>query len=313
MRKRCNNRGFTLVETMAVILILSVVVTAVYSLYLTHLKTAYSQDEVVEVQQNLRIAMDAISKDLKLAGILVPLTTTPIGGGTASTLQINTVSPEGRFARVTFGPYTTHAVTSFFMKVDTPDAFTAGPPKDNLRVIQAFDNSQPLAPAATLTLVASIIDVANSKVTLAKSNFSNFSSGTQINTGDIIAKATGNGTAAGLKYDTITYSLVPCPSASGPGSCLARAVNDKAADPASAASSFDVIASNLSGLKFSFLYDNADESSTPGATGSAQALNQIKAVRVTVTGVTSRPNSAGWTAKTRELTSVIKLRNRRAS
>jgi len=65
--------GFTLVEILVVMTIFGVVIGAVYSLYLTHQKTAYVQEDVVDLQQNLRIAMDSITRDMRMAGMLVPI------------------------------------------------------------------------------------------------------------------------------------------------------------------------------------------------------------------------------------------------
>jgi prepilin-type N-terminal cleavage/methylation domain-containing protein len=64
------NKGFTLVEVIMVSFMLSLVMAAVYSLYGTSQKAASMEDEVVDVQQNLRIAMDSLTRDIRLAGFL---------------------------------------------------------------------------------------------------------------------------------------------------------------------------------------------------------------------------------------------------
>ena len=313
MRSAKDNSGFSLVETVVVVMILGVITTALYSLYLTHMRNAYAQDELVEVQQNLRIALDSVTKDIKMAGILVPIGTNPIFGCTSTSLKITTASAYAHFARVTQGPYlTSTGMTSLALNVDAADGFSAS---DTLRVIRSFDNSQPLAPGtAGVTLVAAALNSATPSITLGQSPGSpQFVAGIQINTGDIIAKAAGNGTAANLASDVISYYLVShdtlaaCPVGQ---SCLARAINDKSADGSASA---DLVASNLSGLTFSFNYDNASEDSAPGAAGAANALDQIKSVRVTVSGATAKRTGPGWVPKTRRLSSVIKLRNRRSS
>src|SRR3990172_10702339 len=68
-----DTRGFSLIELLIVMAMLALVLVAIYSLYDTHSKSAYVQEEVVDVQQNLRIAMDSISRDIKMAGVLIPL------------------------------------------------------------------------------------------------------------------------------------------------------------------------------------------------------------------------------------------------
>lgn len=64
------NKGFTLIEIMMVAFMLSLVMAAVYTLYGTSQKAASMEEEVVEVQQNLRIAMDIITRDIRHAGFL---------------------------------------------------------------------------------------------------------------------------------------------------------------------------------------------------------------------------------------------------
>jgi prepilin-type N-terminal cleavage/methylation domain-containing protein len=328
-----NDRGFTLVEMLFVVLLLGVVTTAVYSLYLTHLKSAYSQDETVEVQQNLRIAMDAISRDLKVAGIMVPFGTLPFSNTTTNyrMIKMNTVSPDGRYARVGvaglgFATYTSKASTTFTVKVDSAASVDGFSRLTNpvVRIVKSFDSSQPLAPAATgVTLFVSASDRTVPSMTLKQSDSTNFTAGTPLNTGDMIAMATNNGTAANLAFDTISYFLVnnatlaACPAGQA---CLARSINGKSTDGTSGA---DVIATNLiddtnplviagtlpHGLRFSFLYDNAPEDNSPSAgLGLANDLTQINAIRITLTGATNK-----GVLKTRQLTSVVRLRNRRTS
>jgi type II secretory pathway pseudopilin PulG len=64
------NGGFTLVEVIMVAFMLGLVMASVYSLYSTSQKAASMEDEVVDVQQNLRIAMDSMSRDIRHAGFL---------------------------------------------------------------------------------------------------------------------------------------------------------------------------------------------------------------------------------------------------
>jgi prepilin-type N-terminal cleavage/methylation domain-containing protein len=66
-----NEKGFTLVEVLMVSFMLVLVLASVYSLYSVNQRTAVTQDEVVDVQQNLRIAVDEIARDIRLAGFLI--------------------------------------------------------------------------------------------------------------------------------------------------------------------------------------------------------------------------------------------------
>ncbi|RQW88638.1 MAG: prepilin-type N-terminal cleavage/methylation domain-containing protein [Geobacter sp.] len=290
------NRGFTLVEMLVVSVILGIVIGAVYSLYLTHMKNAYNQDEVVEVQQNLRIAIDTLSRDFKMAGMLAPLTNNPLSEGLPLTLHnysssvtLNSTSAGGRFARITQDSSTISGTSSFTANVafsPVLDGFVIG---DTVKIIRPFDNSRVLSG----TLVVSALNTTPPSITITPSV--PFPSSEIIKAGDIFAKS-----SPAVVSDTITYLMVTnatssdCPVGQ---SCLARLVNNVA--PAT------IIASNLSSLRFSYLYDIDSEDNNPSDP------NKIRAVRVTITGVTTKRTDPNWVPKSRQLTSVVKIRNRR--
>lgn len=70
-----NNRrleqGLSLVELLVVMAILGVVMMAVTSLFIPAVRSTSTQTQVADVQSNLRLAMDRMTKDLLLAGFLV--------------------------------------------------------------------------------------------------------------------------------------------------------------------------------------------------------------------------------------------------
>ena len=69
--RKFDAKGFTLVEMLLVMVILSVVTMAVMSLYVPAVRSTKVQTELSDVQSNLRLAMDRMTKDLILAGFLV--------------------------------------------------------------------------------------------------------------------------------------------------------------------------------------------------------------------------------------------------
>jgi prepilin-type N-terminal cleavage/methylation domain-containing protein len=76
--------GFTLVEMLVVMGIMSVVIMAVMSLFIPAARSTAVQTQVSDVQSNLRLAMNRMTQDLVLAGFLVnPGYTT---GGTAGAI-----------------------------------------------------------------------------------------------------------------------------------------------------------------------------------------------------------------------------------
>lgn len=60
--------GFTLVELLITMVIGGVIIAAVYSTYLAQQKTYTEQEQVVEMQQNIRAAMDRLTRDIRTAG-----------------------------------------------------------------------------------------------------------------------------------------------------------------------------------------------------------------------------------------------------
>ena len=64
-----NKEGFTLVELMIVVLLTGIAVIAIYRGYTAFSHSADVQEQIIEMQQNLRIGMDWLEKDLRRAGM----------------------------------------------------------------------------------------------------------------------------------------------------------------------------------------------------------------------------------------------------
>jgi len=60
--------GFTLIEMVVALALSLVTVSAVYSLYLTELRAQYVREDRLEMQQQARVVMDVISRELLMAG-----------------------------------------------------------------------------------------------------------------------------------------------------------------------------------------------------------------------------------------------------
>ena len=64
--------AFSLVEVMAGLVILAIALTAVFSTFTTQQKSFTTQSRVAEMQQNLRQAVEYMSRDIRLAGYGIP-------------------------------------------------------------------------------------------------------------------------------------------------------------------------------------------------------------------------------------------------
>jgi type IV pilus assembly protein PilW len=63
-----NGRGVSLIELLIGLVICGIVIAGIYRVFMTQSKAYSIQDQVVEVQQSVRSAMELISRDLRMAG-----------------------------------------------------------------------------------------------------------------------------------------------------------------------------------------------------------------------------------------------------
>jgi len=296
--------GFSLIELLVVIGILGLVLTAVYSVYLSHMKRAFSQEEVIDVQQNLRFALDSISQDLTMAGILVPTGTNPVASQTGSpafpnystSIRMTSASADGGFARVVNAA----PAGEFIVDLDPPakagdpapvDAFTSG---DKVRIIGPLDGS-----SSSGSLVVQATNRTNNTLTFATALPAD------VAVGQMLARtADGSPLPHSVDYYLIDGGSAPVNGYTCPRNqkCLVRQVNGTGPAPVI---SREIIATALSSLRFSYLNDGYGEESAPSDPA------RIRAVRVTLEGATTKTVALSGAARNRSLMSVIKLRNRR--
>jgi len=63
-----NEKGITLIELLVVLIIFGVIVGGIYRVFIAQSKAYSVQDQVVEVQQNIRSSMEMLLRDLRMAG-----------------------------------------------------------------------------------------------------------------------------------------------------------------------------------------------------------------------------------------------------
>ena len=123
---RCgrDRRGMTLVELLLVMAILSIVTLAVMSLYIPTYQSTVAQTQVSDVQDNLRLALKVMSRDILHAGFLVPLD--PITSNDATGFTIRSRIVGNNFARITDTANDTGKIRITVADPDMVDNFQVG-------------------------------------------------------------------------------------------------------------------------------------------------------------------------------------------
>jgi len=67
-QNRLNTKGITLIELLVALVIFAIVAAGVYQLFIAQSKAYTVQDQVMEVQQSVRSAMEILLRDLRMAG-----------------------------------------------------------------------------------------------------------------------------------------------------------------------------------------------------------------------------------------------------
>ncbi|MCD6486008.1 MAG: prepilin-type N-terminal cleavage/methylation domain-containing protein [Syntrophobacterales bacterium] len=90
-RRRSSTRkhttGFTLVEILVALAVMGIAVGAIYGIFIASNKSYHTQDRVAEAQQGVRVGVDFMVRDIRMAG-LDPLTSAGAGIEQATTTRI---------------------------------------------------------------------------------------------------------------------------------------------------------------------------------------------------------------------------------
>ena len=81
-----NNRGVTLIELLVGLVIAGIVIASTYRVFILQTRAYAVQDQVVEVQQNIRIVMETMVKDLRMSGFEYDNTTSLVQISNATSL-----------------------------------------------------------------------------------------------------------------------------------------------------------------------------------------------------------------------------------
>jgi len=289
--------GFTLVELVISVAIFGMVVASMLSLYITMQRTTNNQDDIVDVQQNVRVAMDYLGRDIKMAGALIPVGTAPVAtGSNAANLKLLTASSFYALATVaadvevddsSSGPQTFQVVMPTMA-----DKFDAG---HVVRIIRPQSGLQPFDADLTVT-AASRGDVTDGNppptITVTTPGTAGL---VQVKAGDVIARVSS---AAGAPDpSTIDWDFN-----GGNGGTLRRDTDNTGASVVADDILLTDVDGNLTSF-FSYLLDDGSEVTVP----TNDQLADIRAIRVTVTALADAQTDG--TVKPRSISSVVRLRN----
>ncbi len=293
--RKIEESGFSLVELLVVMVIMGLVVTAIYSLSTSTHRTTNTSEEVIEVQQNLRIGLDVIARDLLMAGFLS--NTDPITMADDDQITLTTASAFGRYAQVSANMNWTGA--NHTLTVDPAEAAAQFSGGNWVRIIRPADGCQPLDLAGCGGSASPILVVAGvgaSSLTLAAPAAP--ATPVAIRAGDMIVRVP---TTSNDFPNTVTYTLSPVAPLSNVR-LLQRSVNGEAPEN---------IAEKVTGLTLQYINkDGGVEAAMPVP---GLRLPGIVAVRVQLTGATdiNQTGMANYSGvKTRQLQTVITMRNR---
>jgi prepilin-type N-terminal cleavage/methylation domain-containing protein len=140
-----NKKGITLIELLIALVIAAITLAGVYRVFISQTRTYAIQDQVVEVQQSVRGAMDIISRDLRMTGFDDDNPTSPYTIPTAiTTLASNSIAVNYEYYNRTLNQYESHRVTyainASSQLTRTINVTAAVPPVPNPRTEALLDN-----------------------------------------------------------------------------------------------------------------------------------------------------------------------------
>ncbi|WP_432822238.1 PilW family protein [Trichloromonas sp.] len=224
-----NKNGMTLVEILVTSAIMGVVALAVSNLYISTQRSTTTNLEVSDVQANLRVAMQAITRDIRMAGFM--LNVDPITAYNASTLTIQTASFGDRYARVSNSFVAGASAKTFNVATATMAAQFSD--QDKVRVIRPSLLAEPDPGLFEVTNVGS-----------SSVEVSGLTDGVQFQAGDLLI-----GSRAGLPLvQQVVYSRV--------GDTLIRNMNGNS----------QILARNVGGLVFDYILNEDGQVKTVDVT-----------------------------------------------
>jgi len=265
------SKGLSLVELLVALVVSMILVAAVYRTFMSQQKTYMVQEQVVDMQQNVRSAISRMMREIRMAGFgnVPTLLPAPFGAKTLSNV-ITSGTPTGGLTVITVGGTTTIA--------EDPTDYT------HIKVTSLTDSQG-----------NTLFDTGNRRYIsvngLEARQITAVDTGTKTLTlnADLVQNPKLNSTVFALR--AISYQLN--------GTSLTRDENLGGGEAP--------VADNITGLQFEYLDKNGNTIANP-VTGAANI--RVVSVSVTARTSTSDPDyKDGGGYRTRTITSNIRIRN----
>ena len=287
MKKCRSSRGFSLVEILVTMVIMGLVVGAVYTLHLSTQRTANTSEEVVEVQQNLRVASEWLARDLRMAGFLVD--GNAFANAAADEISLRMATSGDRIARIDAATsITAGSTTQDFTVADAEmrSQFSMG---DTVRIIRPRNVSQPYSTLFTVGDLSAPLATDVLRLT-----FGDPGALITISDGDMVVYSQG-----GAYPRNVRYFLDEDDDSDDPDMKVLKREDEGIAA---------VVANKITVLTFGYLMaDGTEQNTVPAAD-----LVDIIGVRVRVNGATdqTKTGKASYSGvKNRGIEVLVKLRN----
>jgi hypothetical protein len=309
--------------------ILGIVTLAISNLYISNLRNTSTTEEVSDVQQNTRAALDLMARDIRNSGFLLPTSQPAVSAapyflcrdtnsdgdcadsGESSGYTLQTAAPTGKVARIATGflsvADTTQGHVIAVSSADMVDLFQTG---DFVRIFR------PGTSAPVQDLIYRVTNM-NRNATPPSLTLVGFGEVDSFLAGDIIAGIPVLNASSytfgfppptdGPSVSTITYTLVDDPGSSDPNM---RQLNREVLNSGGP----QVVAGQIRDVEISYrMKDGTVRSLGSGSAPTGDERLDIAAVRLVITGATdaTKTGQAGFSGgvKSRSIETTIKIRN----
>jgi len=271
--------GFTLVEVMAALAILAIALTAVFATFTSQQKSFTVQNRVAEMQQNLRQAVEHVTRDIRMAGYGLPDNVTipnnVVAAGVTSIRSLYTMDN-------TTGPDQICILYLFDMDANQPPTVNSvamtGTGSVNVASTTGF-----LAAGGELVLITDGLTADLFKTTAAAGGVLTFGWGSPYNTGHVKLYGIGPPASTVAKARFVRYYIDSTTDAAHPTLMVDRMGGDTP----------QPVADDIEDLQLTYGLDTNADGMVDTWTPTPANLSQVRQIRLQLLARTRFPET-GW-------------------